>query len=53
MFKKLLLTILFALILTPSTFAQEDFSQMNPTVKITSYKKLFIDQVLVPSWSLG
>ncbi len=46
MLKKLLLTILFVLILAPSTFAQEDFSQMNPTVKITSYKKLFIDQVL-------
>lgn len=46
MFKKFLFAILFTLVLIPSASAQEDFVQMNPTVKITSYKKLFIDQVL-------
>ena len=28
-----------------SAHASEDFSKMSPTVKVTSYKKLFIDQV--------
>lgn len=46
MFKKLLFTIVFILIFAAPTHAAEDFSKMNPTVKITSYKKLFIDQVL-------
>jgi len=46
MLKKILFSILFVFVLTPSVFAAEDFSQMNPTVKIVSYKKLFIDQVL-------
>ena len=46
MLKKLFLAFLFALILITPTLADEDFSQMNPTVKITSYKKLFTDNVL-------
>ncbi len=46
MLKKLFLSLLFALILATPTLAAEDYSQMNPTVKVTSYKKLFINQVL-------
>lgn len=46
MLKKIFLSLLFALILTIPAHAAEDFSQMNPTVKVVSYKKLFIGQVL-------
>lgn len=48
MIKKILLSAFLALIFAIPTHAAstEDFSQMNPTVKITSYKKLFIDNVL-------
>jgi len=48
MIKKLLFSAFVALIfIVPAhATASEDFSQMNPTVKVTSYKKLFIDNVL-------
>ena len=46
MLKKLFLAFLFAIILTTTTLAAEDFSQMNPTVKVASYKNLFTDNVL-------
>jgi hypothetical protein len=49
MIKKILFSALLALIFiipVKADSANEDFSQMNPTVRVTSYKKLFIDQVL-------
>ncbi len=46
MLKKIFFSLLFTLILTLPAHAAEDYSRMNPTVKIASYKKLFIDQVL-------
>ena len=47
MFKKIILTIIIAFIIIPCAFAEEeDFSQMNPTVKITSYKKLYTDNII-------
>jgi len=48
MLKKLFfLTLAFSLAfaLSERTFASEDFSQMNPTVKVTSYKRLFTDRI--------
>ncbi len=46
MLKKLPLLLLALFLTTGLASANEDSSQMNPTVKVTSYKKLFIDQVV-------
>lgn len=48
MYKKIVFSILFACTLAPLAYAQSasDFSTMSPTVKIKSYKKLPIDQML-------
>ncbi|MBI5411691.1 trypsin-like peptidase domain-containing protein [Candidatus Peregrinibacteria bacterium] len=44
--RKILVLLGFFLLLSPSAFADNrDFSQLNPTIKITSYKKLFIGDV--------
>jgi Trypsin-like peptidase domain/S-layer homology domain len=44
--KKILLGLFISLALvTPAFASTHDFSQMNPTVKVTSYQKLFTDQV--------
>lgn len=47
MFKRFFFAVLLIFVLIPTAFAADkDFSQMSPTVKVTSYKKLFIDQIL-------
>ena len=48
MIKKLFLIIILTFVLIPLASANEDFSQMNPTVKVRSYKKLFTDQIMNP-----
>jgi len=45
MFKKIIFLLLVCLSFIPTALAH-DFSTMNPTVKVTSYKKLFTDQVV-------
>lgn len=45
MLKKLLLAVL-TLLIAPTLVLAEDFSQMNPTVQITSYKQLYTDQII-------
>ena len=42
----LIVALAMMAIFAPNTLAAEDFSAMNPTVKVVSYKKLFTDQVL-------
>jgi hypothetical protein len=47
MVKKLLLALAITFILAPVTLAaNHDFSKMNPTVKVTSYKMLYTGQVV-------
>jgi len=48
MIKKLIFSLFASLIFVIPAFAAttEDFSQMSPTVKVTSYRKLFIGQAL-------
>jgi len=44
--KKLLLAFALSLIVFAPAHADENFSAMNPTVKVTAYKKLYTGQVL-------
>lgn len=46
MIKKFFLTILLTFALISPAMAAENFSQMSPTVKVTSYKKLFTENVI-------
>lgn len=46
MLKKIFLIVLLTLALVTPTLAAENFSEMSPTVKITSYKKLFTENVI-------